>query len=375
MELCNNIKISSQTLYDVYSDTIYFINEEMKDFLEYSVQFDLERAMKKWDIYKDHEVIDYLLEKGLIINTDEYQKRCILGNVVSQGSTFFEVASTNLNKFIMESRLKKTIGFIGVPFNRGSIYNNISIDAPNHLRELSNHLFSVDSLTQGINYYSTFFQREVNVSKDVLDFGNVNSSCNIEDFCYILSQISNYVSKSNVKPIYIGGDHSITEYIVKGISENYMSFNILHIDAHTDLTPSQSNHPNHSSVVYRISKIKEVKKVYMMGLRGFLHKEEREEIDRNNKISWINHAHNIRSNDPLYITIDIDVFDSSFIDSVSYPNFNGWTPERFLETIIEVMKHNEIIAIDVVEYDSNKDLTRKSGTIVNSLILELQQYL
>lgn len=149
----------------------------------------------------------------------------------------------------------------------------------------------------------------------------------------------------------------------------------MHIDAHSDLTPSQSNHPNHSSVVYRISRIKEVNNVYMMGLSGFIHKEEYEEIKENPKVHWISHPNEINSSIPLYITIDVDVFDSSFVDSVSYPNYNGWKPTEFIETMINVMKHNKVIGLDVVEYDSSKDLNRKSGTIINSLILELQQYL
>ena len=91
----------------------------------------------------------------------------------------------------------------------------------------------------------------------------------------------------NKIPVVVGGDHSVSEGILKFIGEKYKGdYGILHIDAHSDLRFSyQGFKHSHASVMNNaIRQNPSPKKLVQVGIRDFS-KEEYEIIEKDSRIS------------------------------------------------------------------------------------------
>jgi agmatinase len=75
---------------------------------------------------------------------------------------------------------------------------------------------------------------------------------------------------------------------------------------------------------------------------------------------------------PVYISVDIDVLDPAYAPATGTPEVGGWTTREFL-TIIDGLSGLKVVGADVVEvspvYDTAGDITvLAAAEVVNSLI-------
>ena len=71
------------------------------------------------------------------------------------------------------------------------------------------------------------------------------------------------------------------------------------------------------------------------------------------------------------LTIDCDVFDPSLFPAVNYPVPNGWFYKDFLEVIHPLLPKINLIGIDIVEYNSNKDSNGIAANVVSNMVLDI----
>lgn len=167
-------------------------------------------------------------------------------------------------------------------------------------------------------------------------------------------------------PILIGGDHSITIGIIKGIEEKEnknekRKFSIIMLDAHADLRDEwNDDENNHACVAKKISKNH---KLLQVGIRSQDYYESIEAKENpnitqiiKNKFTQKEFKKQIKKLEKnIYLTIDLDVIDPSLIRNVGTPEPDGLNWDELISIIEEITKTKSIMGIDVVEFSPRND--------------------
>ncbi|CDQ41543.1 MULTISPECIES: arginase family protein [Virgibacillus] len=381
MKLSHDFTIEGRIITNSTFGNSLELSNDLIQFILESQDKGLEQAMSNWRLNIDDDIIKILLDNGFILKGESiYETIDPLHTTVNYNRTFFSVSNGNLY-FDVDSSSNDSIediyGFIGVPYNRGSLVYNIDIDSPDYLREKSNDILDITVNSEGktSGFYSTVQEEYVFQNCIIRDYGDVVQQNSVNSYFKSLTQIASKVANSNIKPIYIGGDHAVTYPIVKGINSVGFPFQVVHLDAHSDTSPPSNGIIHHSNIISLISNLENVKSIYQLGLSGFLTSDELSYANQNEKIkAYIKRDINeveINPNLPVYLTIDVDVFDSSVIPSVSYPNYYGWNSDDFIRFLKDHVSKLNIIGIDIVEYDKSKDPYGSSAIYINNIILEI----
>jgi agmatinase len=175
----------------------------------------------------------------------------------------------------------------------------------------------------------------------------------------------------NKFPIILGGEHSITLESILGLTERYKSFSVLHFDAHSDLRDNYDGKKfSHACIMRRILEQKEVKNLVQVGIRNISNdqKEGREfdfyQKNKNRiKIFWAwemkkwKIAEIVKSlkEKNVFISFDVDVFDSGIMPSTGTPEPGGIDFYQALDILKRVFWQKNVIGCDILELAPIKD--------------------
>jgi len=157
-------------------------------------------------------------------------------------------------------------------------------------------------------------------------------------------------------PITLGGDHSITLGAVRALSAQYGQLSVLQLDAHADLRDEyQGTRWSHACVGRRIS---EIARLIQIGLRS-LSREEAAFLEALKITAIYAHelTHDLRAaeraiaalSDPVYITLDVDVFDPALMPAVGTPEPGGLSWQVTLAILRRAFEAHRVVGCDVVE--------------------------
>lgn len=154
-----------------------------------------------------------------------------------------------------------------------------------------------------------------------------------------------------------GGEHSISSAPIRAHAEKEGKISVLQLDAHADLVPAYEGNPfSHASVMARVRELPNVERVVQVGIRSMA-ACEREWVERENIFyaheiheypDWIESILN-RLTDQVYITFDLDVFDSSLMPSTGTPEPGGLFWHQVFSLFEQVAMRKNIVGLDVVE--------------------------
>ena len=174
-----------------------------------------------------------------------------------------------------------------------------------------------------------------------------------------LSKINEEIILENKFPIIFGGEHSITPGSIKPFVKKYNEIMLLHFDAHADLRESYNGEKfSHASAIKRCLDFKNVK-VVSFGIRNLSQPEMN--FYENNKhrieIFWgkdkkewnLDNLERIFKNKNVYITFDVDGFDSSIMPATGTPEPGGLLWEDVLPIIKKVCQISNIVGADINE--------------------------
>ncbi len=174
-----------------------------------------------------------------------------------------------------------------------------------------------------------------------------------------LSQINKKIISKNKFPLVFGGEHSITPGSIEPLIKKYDNLTLLHFDAHADLRESyQGQKFSHASAIKRCLDYKNVN-VISFGIRN-LSKEEmifyndnRDRIEifwGKDKKNWdLSNIEKLFKNKTVYITFDVDSFDSSVMPATGTPEPGGLFWEDVLPIIKNVCKTSNVVGADINE--------------------------
>ena len=167
-------------------------------------------------------------------------------------------------------------------------------------------------------------------------------------------------------PAYVGGDHFITLGIVRGFRRYWKRMRVVVLDAHLDARDSyKGDKYNHATVVRRI--YEEVGDVTVMGVRNV---SEEEMLWATRRIKVIPYTLKpLYTDTPVYLSIDIDVFDPSEAPGVGTPEPGGISFRLFLKWLRE--SSFPLIGFDIVEVSPPLDHNRITQTLAATILREV----
>ncbi len=166
-----------------------------------------------------------------------------------------------------------------------------------------------------------------------------------------IGEINKKILNSNLFPITLGGEHSITPGCIEPFVKKYKKLTLLHFDAHADLRESYAGEKfSHASAIKRCIDHSNVS-VISFGIRN-ISAEEIPILNRNKKRINIYWAKDKKKwdlkkfkkqikNKNVYITFDVDGFDSSIMPATGTPEPGGIFWDEALEIIKIACKNSK----------------------------------
>ena len=182
---------------------------------------------------------------------------------------------------------------------------------------------------------------------------------NIKKALKKMSDINEEILNNKLFPITFGGEHSITPGCIVPFVKRYKNLCLLHFDAHADLRESYNGEKfSHASAIRRCLDYKNVS-VISFGIRN-ISKAEIPYLKKNSKkinIFWakdkakwnLNKFKKLIKNKTVYLTFDVDGFDSSIMPATGTPEPGGLLWDETLNIIKIAAQSSNIVGADVNE--------------------------
>tara|TARA_B100000579_G_scaffold282698_1_gene234113 strand:- start:16 stop:900 length:885 start_codon:yes stop_codon:yes gene_type:complete len=174
-----------------------------------------------------------------------------------------------------------------------------------------------------------------------------------------ISDINQKILNNKIFPITFGGEHSITPGCIAPFAKKYKKLLLLHFDAHADLRQSYNGEKfSHASAIRRCLDNKNVS-VISFGIRN-ISQSEMPYLKKNYsriKIFWAKDKNNwnlikfknMIKNKNVYLTFDVDGFDSSIMPATGTPEPGGLFWDETLNIIKIASKNSNIVGADINE--------------------------
>jgi guanidinopropionase len=190
---------------------------------------------------------------------------------------------------------------------------------------------------------------------------------------------------AGVRPLSVGGDHSITSSILKALGESE-PVGLIHIDAHCDTAgPYEGTKFQHGGP-FRLAVLDGVldpRRTIQIGIRGpaeylweFSYESgmtvvHAEEVSQASLPRLIERAREIVGSGPTYVSFDIDSVDPGFAPGTGTPEVGGLQPREVLQ-ILRGLNGLNIIGGDVVEvapqYDSTTNTAQIAAQVLHTIL-------
>ena len=247
-----------------------------------------------------------------------------------EDSSKFAFSRRESFKEFLSSQDGEAFGMLGIPFDSTATYMPGARFGPSAIREAS----------YNFEGYNLTFNRELKAP--IFDLGDVSVVAG--DFKETSKRIIDTLTRllsHDLKPLILGGEHTITYPILKTI-QSRDNPTIIHFDAHMDMRDHYNGKFTHATVMRRVYEL-EPQDIIMIGVRS----ASREEIEfvKEHEIEYYT-SQMIQENIeevtsklrsikyPVYVTVDMDVLDPSHAPMVGNPTPCGLTPfhmEKFIE--------------------------------------------
>jgi agmatinase len=189
------------------------------------------------------------------------------------------------------------------------------------------------------------------------------------------------LERTRAVPFFLGGEHSITQALLRPFIRKYKNLSVFHIDAHADLRPEyEGSACNHACALYPASR---TNRVVQAGIRSVAPEEVVFTGSGKVKTFFMHENRDLKKlskkilsslTDTVYITIDVDGFDPAVFPGTGTPVPGGFSWYEGLDLLRDVCKNKKIAGVDLVEVCPQK------GSVISEfnaakLIYRLMGYL
>lgn len=192
------------------------------------------------------------------------------------------------------------------------------------------------------------------------------------------------IAGTRAVPLSVGGDHSITGAILKGLAAD-RPVGLIHIDAHCDTSGPYEGSKFHHGAPFReavLAGVLDPTRTIQIGIRGgaeylwefsfesgmtVLHAEE---VAAMGIPAVIARAREVVGAGPTYVTFDVDSLDPAFAPGTGTPEAGGLTSREALE-LLRGLAGLTIVGGDVVEVAPQYDPTTNTAQIAAQVLFTL----
>ena len=193
-----------------------------------------------------------------------------------------------------------------------------------------------------------------------------------EPFAAVEKRVGELLEKG-LRPVCLGGDHSITLAVVRAFGKRVPGLTILHFDAHPDLYDElEGNRLSHACPFARIMEEGAAKRLIQIGIRtanGHQCEQAKkfgvEMIEMRNLPA----LGRMKVDGPIYISFDMDVLDPAFAPGISHREPGGMSTRAALAHIQAIT--GEIAGADIMEFNPAQDTTQITATVAAKLLKEI----
>lgn len=254
---------------------------------------------------------------------------------------------------------------LGAPLDQTSTFRGGSDRGPDAIRVVS----------QVLETYSLPLKRDLqdcsffDAGNLILPFGNVRESLKrIEEGVEAIVHAGKF-------PLLLGGEHLVTLPSVKVLHRLYPELVLLHLDAHADLRETYLGEKmSHATVIRRILETG-VQEVYQLGIRSATRDEEdlAKRLTRFYPFFVYKPLTKILpclKGRPVYLTLDIDLFDPGFAPGTGTPEPAGLSPREFFRCL-PMLGELDLVAFDLVEFSPLYDQGEVTAALAAKIVREV----
>src|SRR5438034_457182 len=261
-------------------------------------------------------------------------------------------------------RLDARVAFLGVPTDQGVIIPFIRSGAfagPRLVRETRTRLRESRPDGASAGWFDIETERHYLEGVRLADCGDVL----IAGGDMSLSQArttaaARKIAERGAMVVAVGGDHSISFPVGRGVAEAHQMVDVVHIDAHPDFADSiYGSKLQHGSQLRRLFDLPTTKRFTALGLRS-VDRDQYEDMKRLGVAFASTRAileegpravvdRLVQPAEKLYVSIDIDVLDSGLVPGTTLPEPGGIAYRQLRELLATVATKGQIVGFDVVE--------------------------
>ncbi len=266
-------------------------------------------------------------------------------------------SQTNFFSGVQKPFEKAKYVIFGVPLDATSTYRTGSRFGPNAIRQAS------------LNIETHSFRSGLNVEDLALhDAGDLPVSADPQKTVEMTKLVVEDILAAGKIPVALGGEHTITLGIAKGLGTKKAKTAIVSFDAHLDLRCEYLESTlSHTTFMQLINEDVKLAKIVEVGTRSACKEEltyakkagvdffTSQEIIKQGSMLIAQHLkEKLLPYENLYLTLDMDVLDPAFAPAVQNPEPDGITTTALLD-IICALCDKRVIGFDVVEIAPSYD--------------------
>lgn len=252
---------------------------------------------------------------------------------------------------------------IGLPYDGASSFRRGAAAAPPLIREALHSPASNSWSESGV---------DIGLPTSLADVGDVDLA-NTADVRSAIEAGIRRVLEDGGRPIVLGGDHSVTYPVLRALRPQHHSLTVVHFDAHPDLYEEfEGNRYSHACPFARVMEEKLADRLVQVGIRT-MNAHQRAQADRYgveviDMRAW-GTGFRPAASGPLYLSVDVDVFDPAFAPGVSHRESGGLSVRDVLGVLQALA--GPIVGADVVEFNPSQDPVGLTAPLAAKVVKEL----
>jgi len=251
---------------------------------------------------------------------------------------------------------------VGIPFDANSSWLRGAAGAPPIIRVAFGSESSNSWTEAGL---------DLSVEGAYCDAGDLKFTFE-ESFAAIEHKIGELLDKE-LRPVSLGGDHSITLPIIRAFAKRVPGLTILHFDAHPDLYDElEGNRHSHACPFARIMEEGACKRLIQVGIRTATG-HQREQAARFGveviEMQQLPALDRMKVAGPIYISFDMDVLDPAFAPGISHREPGGMSVREAIAHLHAI--NGKVAGADIVEFNPAQDSTQITAMVAAKLLKEI----
>ncbi|MFC4770227.1 agmatinase family protein [Effusibacillus consociatus] len=257
-------------------------------------------------------------------------------------------------------------GFLGIPFDYAVSHRPGTRFGPQSILDVLNS-YSLYCTDKRVSLQNTVFH----------DLGLVDIVHDLRQSYKNMENAVVQIPKEYI-PIFLGGDHSITDPIIRGMQQrSAQNFGLIMFDTHFDFREPLTGKEHSGHWLRTLEDVIDYRNVAMIGIGAPIYSEYyMAELEKRGAKIWtvyelrkygresviqeaINHV--LKHTKGAYLSIDIDCIDQAFAPGCSVPNPNGLFAYEVMDSVFEICSSIPVVGMDINEvspwYDPQENFT------------------